>query len=287
MTSCTQQHWCQWRGLLSPNWQFYYLNYYYVFFLQTSRDFVWLHHDNNVDRSVKLYPLRAPASAPLQPAFAHRLPLSDCCLLCPAGQFLWRRTWFELDRKRSSVHVVSASRHPKQYGLQPHWSLNRHRVGGWTEHAALFTFSFPSNCTKQPPGRIFTLWRQSWDFYQTPIFMSVHRIQLVASLWPEPPRLATIQDPDSIKNKTSVWKTTLKPIQAKCCALGHFERNPDWLFIYHFNLIYALHHAIDYLERNSTAFLHFDHTVSCITQVLKHLQQGIPLFCPKLRGTVV
>lgn len=61
--------------------------------------------------------------------------------------------------------------------------------------------SRPTAPNNNPPGRIFTLWRQSWDFYQTPIFMSVHRIQLVASLWPEPPRLATIQDPDSIKNK--------------------------------------------------------------------------------------
>lgn len=111
-----------------------------------------------LDRSVKLHPLRAPESAPLRPPFAHRLPPSDRCLLCPAGQFLWRRTWFELDRKRSSVHVVSASRHPKQYGLQPHRSLNRHRAGGWTEHAALFTFSFPSNCTKQQPP---------WSYFYT------------------------------------------------------------------------------------------------------------------------
>lgn len=61
------------------------------------------------------------------------------------------------------------------------------------------------------------------------------------------------------------------------------------LFIIAFILIRTPHHAIllSGVEKHcfsSFIFFFFDHTVSCINpplQVLKHLQQGIPLFLPQ------
>lgn len=41
------------------------------------------------------------------------------------------------------------------------------------------------------------------------------------------------------------------------------------------------------IGRRGTALIFIDGMISFIMRVLKHLQQGIPLFCHKLRGTIV
>lgn len=54
--------------------------------------------------------------------------------MSPTGQFFGGRTGFELDGQRGSVHVVSASRHAEQHGIQPHRGLRKTlHVDGRTE----------------------------------------------------------------------------------------------------------------------------------------------------------
>lgn len=119
-------------------------------------------HDVIVDKEQLTVPPQA-----LDAACPH---VSDRSLLSPAGQFLGGRTGFELDGQRGSVHVVSASRHAEQHGVQPHRGLSGRCMwtDGWTEletHSPppsnnsdphLFIPS-PPDCTKNnlPPARLY------------------------------------------------------------------------------------------------------------------------------------
>lgn len=71
---------------------------------------------------------------------------SNHCLMCPTGQFLRGRTGVKFHWQRGSIHVLSASRHTEQHGIQPHRGLSR-PPHGWTE---MSDHPIPSNSTKQP-----------------------------------------------------------------------------------------------------------------------------------------
>lgn len=201
--------------------------------------------------------------------------VSDRCLMCPVGQFLGGRTGFELDGQRGSVHVVSASRHAEQHGIQPHRGLSgrrhRRRTNGlnWTHSSPSPVHPIPARllpplphptAPNNPPGCILTLWRQSWDF-TTATHSNVHPEETdgcVIMAGAARSRLVTVaktrrHEPDSTDKRTSEWDRNLNPVLAKCCALLWIE-NDDWWFF--FNSIHAPHHIIDHLEGNSTAFLH-------------------------------
>lgn len=86
----------------------------------------------------------------------------------PAGQFFGGGSGLQLDGQRGGVHVVAASRHAKQHGLQPHRSLRRCAVDGptWAPH--------PPPPPNNPPGWISTLWRQSWIFFFFFFFFNIY-----------------------------------------------------------------------------------------------------------------
>lgn len=67
------------------------------------------------------------------------------------------------------------------------------------------------------------------------------------------------------------------------CARSTY-RNNEWWFIW-FETCTSSHNRP--FGEKQHCFSSFNYTIPFITQVLKHLQQGIPLFCHKLRGTVV
>lgn len=74
-------------------------------------------HPGQPGRGAEL-PAALEGSQRLRPAKRHR-----SAGLPTTGQLLGGRTRFKFDRQRGSIHVLPASRHAEQHGLQPHRGL--------------------------------------------------------------------------------------------------------------------------------------------------------------------
>lgn len=121
---------------------------------------------------------------------------------CPAGQFLGRGSGLKLDGQRGGVHVVAASRHAKQHGLQPHRSLRRCAVDGprGTAH--------PPRPPNNLPGWISTLWRQSWIFF---FFFNIYLFLFLFvfdDIWP---LTRSTVDSDEEETLFRLWLCELSP----------------------------------------------------------------------------
>lgn len=161
----------------------------------------------------------------------------------------------------------------------------------WTEHTVPVHPATPDppppTAPNNPPGCILTLWRQSWDF-TTATHSNVHPED--ASSWPvlhvhtwsQLPKREDMNLIPSIHGPLKKEKT-LNPESYTCCVLRWMEKTVTGDFI-----IRYMHIIIWQTSGGEQhCFSSFNFTISFMTQVLKHLQQGIPLFCHKLRGTFV